>query len=82
MTELTQGIFEVTKKLIGGSSASLAIVYTCGHILIAMTTTYLITGATLELAALNALVEPCINGVWFYILHSIWRKLQLKKHSQ
>ena len=79
MTELTQGIFEVTKKLVGGSSIILAVVYTFGHIFIAMTTTYLITGATLELAAINALVEPCINGVWFYTLHSIWKKLQLKK---
>ncbi len=79
MTELTQGIFEVIKKLVGGSSVTLALVYTFGHIFIAMTTTYFITGSTLELAALNALVEPCINGVWFYVLHSIWRKLQTPK---
>ena len=78
MTELTQGIFEVTKKIFGGNSVILAVVYTFGHIFIAMATTYFITGAKLELAALNALVEPCINGVWFYILHSIWRKLQKK----
>ena len=78
MTELTQGIFEVVKKLLGGNSAVLAIVYTVGHIFIAMTTTYLITGATLELAAMNALVEPCINGIWFYVLHSLWKKLQDK----
>ena len=79
MTELTQGIFEVTKKIVGGNGAILAVVYTFGHIFIAMATTYFITGATLELAALNALVEPCINGVWFYLLHSIWRKLQKNK---
>tara|TARA_B100001057_G_C22833551_1_gene944385 strand:- start:1511 stop:1753 length:243 start_codon:yes stop_codon:yes gene_type:complete len=79
MTELTQGIFETIKKLVGGSSVTLAIVYTLGHIFIAMTSTYFITGSTLELAALNALVEPCINGVWFYLLHSIWRKLQKTK---
>ena len=79
MTELTQGIFEVIKKLVGGSSVTLALVYTFGHIFIAMTTTYFITGSTFELAALNALVEPCINGVWFYVLHSIWRKLQKQK---
>ena len=78
MTELTQGIFEVIKKLVGGSSVTLAIVYTLGHVFIAMATTYFITGSTLELAALNALVEPCINGVWFYILHSVWKKLQIK----
>ena len=76
MTELTQGIFEVVKKLVGGSSVTLAIVYTFGHVFIAMATTYFITGSTLELAALNALVEPCINGFWFYILLSVWKKLQ------
>lgn len=64
------------KYFLGGNSLVLAIIYTLGHILIAMTTTYLITGATLELAALNALVEPCINGVWFYVLHSTWRRLR------
>ena len=76
MTELTQGIFEVVRKLVGGSSGMLAIVYTLGHIFITMTTTYFITGATIELAALNALVDPCINGLWFYALHSTWKKLQ------
>ena len=81
MTELTQGIFQVIKKIVGGSSFMLAMVYTFGHIFIAMATTYFITGATLQLAALNAMVEPCINGVWFYLLHSIWRKLQKTNKS-
>ena len=78
MTELTQGIFELIKKMVGGSSIMLAVVYTLGHVIIAMITTYVITGSTLELAAINALVEPCINGLWFYCLHSIWKKLQKK----
>jgi len=26
------------------------------------------------LAAIDAIVEPMINGVWFYVLHKIWRK--------
>ena len=78
MTELTQRIFELIKKMVGGSSIMLALVYTLGHVFIAMGTTYVITGSTLELAALNALVEPCINGIWFYCLHTIWRKLQKK----
>ena len=76
MNEFTQAIFGMIKKMVGGSSIMLALVYTIGHVLIAMITTYVITGSTLQLAALNALVEPCINGIWFYCLHSIWRKLQ------
>ena len=74
MSEFNQGIFNAFKKLMTKSSLTLALIYTLGHIVIAMNTTYFITGTTLNLAALNALVEPCINGVWFYILHTTWRK--------
>ena len=74
MSEFNQGIFNTFKKLMNSSSLTLALIYTLGHVVIAMTTTYFITGTTLNLAALNALVKPCINGVWFYILHTTWRK--------
>ena len=69
MKELQANIYNTVKNIVGYSSASLAAIYTIGHIFIAMTCTYLISGATLELAATNAIVEPCVNGVWFYILH-------------
>jgi len=69
MTEFKAGIYKTVRSLVGYSSATLAAIYTIGHIFIAMTCTYLITGVTLELAATNAIVEPCVNGVWFYILH-------------
>tara|TARA_B100001057_G_scaffold424497_1_gene447297 strand:- start:294 stop:530 length:237 start_codon:yes stop_codon:yes gene_type:complete len=74
MTEFTQGIQGVIKKLITGSSVGLALVYTLGHIVIAMTVVSLLTGASLWEAGAVALVEPSINGVWFYILHSAWKK--------
>ncbi len=76
MSEFKNGIFRFLKKLVGQSSLTLAVVYTFGHILIAMTCNRLITGAALDLAALDAIVEPIINGVWFYVLHKIWIKLQ------
>ena len=69
MTEFQTGIYNTLRNVVGYSSATLAAIYTIGHIFIAMICTYLITGATLELAATNAIVEPCVNGVWFYILH-------------
>jgi len=72
--EIKEGIFRLLKKLIKGSSLTLAVVYTLGHILIAMICNNLITGATFELAAVDAIVEPMINGVWFYILHNTWKK--------
>jgi len=76
MSEFRQGIFNLLKRLIGGSSAVLAVVYTIGHIVIAMICNNLITGASFELAAVDAIVEPMINGVWFYILHKGYKKLK------
>jgi len=69
MTEFQTGLYDAVKNIVGHSSATLAAIYTIGHIFIAMACTYLITGSTLELAVTNAIVEPCVNGVWFYILH-------------
>ena len=74
MTEFTHGIQGAIKKLITGSSVTLAIIYTLGHIVIAMTVVSLMTGASLWEAGGVALIEPSINGVWFYILHSAWKK--------
>ena len=72
--EFQIGIFEVLKNLIKGNSVVLAVIYTLGHICIAMTVVSLLTGASIWEAGLVALVEPTINGFWFYILHSIWKK--------
>ena len=58
---------------IQGSAADIiTVIYTIGHIVIAMTCNNLITGAPLKLAALDALIEPMINGVWYYILDKAW----------
>lgn len=73
MSEFKLGIFRLLKRIIGGSSVLLAVVYTIGHIIIAMLCNNLITGAEFTLAALDAIIEPCINGVWFYVLHKLWR---------
>ena len=74
MTEFRDGIFNLLKRLIGGSSLSLAIIYTIGHIVIAMLCNNFITDAPFDLAAVDAIVEPMINGVWFYILHKAYKK--------
>ena len=74
MTEFTQGIQGALRKLITGSSIILAVIYTIGHIIIAMTVVSLMTGASLWEAGAVALIEPSINGIWFYVLHSMWKK--------
>ena len=65
---------DIVKWLLGGSSVTLAVIYTIGHMIIAIICVMVITGASLELATLDAVVEPIINGVWFYVLHETWRK--------
>tara|TARA_A100001388_G_scaffold251355_1_gene213161 strand:- start:32 stop:277 length:246 start_codon:yes stop_codon:yes gene_type:complete len=79
MTEFKFGIFEFLKKVIAGSSITLAVIYTMGHIVIAMTVVTVMTGASLWEAGTVALIEPAINGVWFYILHSIYKSFVIKK---
>ena len=79
MSEFTQGIFETIKNFLKGDSLILALIYTCGHIVIAMSVVTAMTGASLWEAGAVALIEPSINGVWFYVLHSIWKKKYLKK---
>ena len=70
MTEFTKGIGSIFKN----NSLALALIYTMGHIVIAMAVVSTMTGASLLEAGTVALIEPAINGVWFYILHSLWKK--------
>ena len=76
MTEFTNGIYNAFKELMKKSSLTLAIIYTLGHICIAMTVVSVLTGSSLWEAGLVALIEPSINGVWFYVLHKTWKRFQ------
>ena len=78
MSEFTEGAFNFLKRIIRGSSVMLAVIYTLGHICIAMAVVTLLTGASLWEAGAVALIEPSINGVWFYVLHSTWKKINGK----
>lgn len=73
-TEFETGIFVLLKNLLKGNSATLAVIYTLGHVIIAVNVVYWMTGASLFEAGTVALIEPAINGVWFYVLHSLWKK--------
>jgi len=73
-TEFETGIFVLLKNLLKGNSATLAVIYTLGHVIIAVNVVYWMTGASLFEAGTVALIEPAINGVWFYILHNLWKK--------
>jgi len=73
MTEFKNGIFNLLKRL-GSTSLGRATVYTIGHIIIAMTCNRLITGAEWSLAGVDAIVEPIINGGWYYLLDKMWTR--------
>ena len=75
MSEFTKGIIESIKNVIGYSSVTLAIIFFIGHVIIAMTVVSMITGASIWEAGLVSLIEPAVNSVWFYVLHSIYRSV-------
>ena len=72
MSEFTEGAFNFLKRIIRGSSVMLALIYTLGHICIAMAVVSIVTGANFWESGAVALIEPAINGVWFYSLHKIY----------
>ena len=69
MTKISEFIQNKTKI---SDSFALALVYSIGHILIAMTVVKVMTGASLWESGLVALIEPSINAVWLYVLHRTW----------
>ena len=55
-------------------SLILSIIYTIGHIIIAGSVVYKLTGSTIWEAGTVALVEPMLNGLWFFLLHKLWKR--------
>tara|TARA_B100000945_G_scaffold261799_2_gene220206 strand:+ start:289 stop:537 length:249 start_codon:yes stop_codon:yes gene_type:complete len=70
-----------TKKILLNQSGSLlrTIIYTIGHFFIAAACVMYFTGANLYVGMTDALVEPILNGIWYYILDRFWisKKLPL-----
>ena len=54
------------------SSFGLSVVYTVGHIVIAWACATIIFQASFLLASADAIIEPIINGFWFYALLYSW----------
>ena len=57
------------KKL---KTSTLAVIYTIGHFTIATSWSFLLLGFALDKAVVDAIVEPLLNGFWFYSLVYIW----------
>ena len=68
-------LFEIIQnKTRMSDSFALALVYSVGHVLIAMTVVKFMTGASYFESGMVALIEPSINAVWLYVLHRAWVK--------
>ena len=74
MKNLKNSPFMKLREMTVRGSIMRAIIYTCGHIFIALTCNKIITNSSLELATLDAIIEPIINGFWFYFLDRIWSR--------
>ena len=64
-------VWEGMKRLmiyIRWSSLGRSIIYTLGHVIIASLCNVYITGAVMELAITDAIIEPMVNMVWYYAL--------------
>ena len=70
-SEKLAGIIQRRTKNLG--SVGLAVVYTIGHIFIAIACASYVFSAPLNLAAVDAFIEPIINGFWFYLLHQYFK---------
>lgn len=62
------------EHFINGSSLAFTCVFSLGHVVIAASVVYIVTGATLFESGLVALIEPSVNAVWLYILHRLWKQ--------
>jgi len=74
MTKLKKLIHTIIDK-VSGTSLGRTVIYTIGHIGIAMICNRVITGANWWLAGADAIIEPLVNGFWYYFLDKTWHKL-------
>ena len=81
MTELTQGLFQVSKNFITNNKGSLlrTLVYTIGHFLIAIVCLMLIADVSFLIALTDAIVEPIANSIWYFLLDKFWASKVSKK---
>ena len=52
------------------------VIYTLGHFLIAAGCVMYFTGAEFTAAITDAIVEPILNGVWYFVLDRLWTKVK------
>ena len=58
------------------------VVYTIGHFIIAATCVWYFTGTNFLAAITDAIVEPIINAIWYFLLDRYWvTRIQKNKNA-
>ena len=72
--EITNGIFKAAGNIYINNKGSIlrTIIYTIGHFAIAITVLMLVADVTFAVALTDAIVEPIVNSVWYFILDKWW----------
>ena len=63
---------ELFQKLNSHGSLLRTIIYTIGHMCIAVCCLMAIASVPFSVAMTDAIVEPILNGFWYYILDRYW----------
>jgi uncharacterized membrane protein len=70
ITEFTDSFVGVWKANKG--SLLRTVIYTIGHFIIAICCLMIIADVTIREAATDAIVEPLLNSLWYFILDKWW----------
>ena len=73
---------KVLEKIVESNKGTLirTIIFTIGHFIIAASILKILDpGIEMWVAMTDAVVEPLVNSVWYYVLDRIWVKMSKKK---
>jgi uncharacterized membrane protein len=72
--EITSGIFKAATTIYSNNKGSVlrTAVYTIGHFAIAISVLMLVADVPFSIALTDAIVEPIVNSVWYFILDKWW----------
>ena len=74
ITEINKGIFNAAADIYKNNRGSIlrTVVYTIGHFIIAITVLMIVADVSFVIALTDAIVEPLVNSVWYFILDKFW----------
>ena len=72
--EINKGIFNAAADIFENNRGSIlrTVVYTIGHIIIAITVLMIVADVSFVIALTDAIVEPLANSVWYFMLDKFW----------